>query len=204
MNYLAHLYLADDDAESRIGSLMGDFVKGAIGGDLAPAVSWGVRLHRRIDAYTDAHPTVRRSKQRIRPEFRRYAGILVDLYYDHFLALQWDRYSSEPLESFAREVYRILRAHQHGFPARMQRSMSYMVDNELLQSYRHIGGIERALKGIEGRLKRPSRLHEAAYDLEQHYRALESDFEAFFPGLVAYVDELNRSREGIKTKGRQQ
>lgn len=191
MNYLAHLYLAGDDPGSRIGSLMGDFAKGRIDPSLSCAVRQGIWLHRRIDAFTDAHPLVRRSKRRMRPEYRRYAGILVDLFYDHFLAAQWDRYCRHPLDVFARDVYRILRAHQHGFPEPMQRSMRYMREHDLLQSYREIAGIARALRGIEGRLQRPSRLREAASELEHNYRPLADDFADFFPDLIRHVRQLS-------------
>ena len=195
MNYLAHLFLADDDPESVIGSLMGDFVKGEIGGQLTPATRWAIRVHRRIDSYTDAHEVVRRGKARMPPEFRRYAGILLDLFYDHFLARRWSHYSSVPLDEFAHRVYRIVQAHRHSFPAQMRRSMGYMVANELLQSYLTTAGIERALLGIETRLKRPSRLHAAVVELERHYPALERDFSLFFPDLIRFARALNASRK---------
>jgi len=187
LNYLAHLYLSEGDPDSLIGSLMGDFVKGRIDPALSPAMRWGIQLHRRIDSFTDAHAVFRRSKRRIRPEFRRYGGILVDLYYDHFLARQWSRYSTVPLEDFAQKVYSLMQERQHGFPATMQRSVSYMIANELLQSYEDLKGIERALQGIEGRLKRPSRLREAVLDLEDNHRALADDFAIFFPDLIRFV-----------------
>ena len=197
MNYLAHLYLAGDDSESFIGSLMGDFVKGTIDRNLPPTIRHAVWLHRRIDSYTDAHPTVINSKRRIRPAFRRYAGILVDLYYDHFLARDWCDYSDVTLDDFARAVYRVLDVHHHRFPARMQRSMVYMRENDLLQSYREISGIERALRGIETRLKRPSRLREAIVDLEHNHLALAEDFAAYFPDLVGYVRQLDSRRGAV-------
>ena len=191
MNYLAHLYLADDDPESVIGSLMGDFLKGQIGVGLEPAVRWGVLVHRKVDSFTDAHAVVRQGKRRFSPAYRRYAGILLDLFYDHFLALQWSRYSTVSLQAFADRVYRILQSSLHSFPAPMRRSMNYMVSNELLQSYREIGGIERALRGIEGRLKRPSHLGAAVAELESQYLALEEDFSVFFPDLIRYVQQLH-------------
>ena len=194
VNYLAHLYLAGDDPESLVGSLMGDFAKGAIDPALPPAIRHGVWLHRRIDSYTDSHPTVRDSKRRIRPEFRRYAGILIDLYYDHFLARNWSDYSDVPLDEFSQAVYRIVDANHHSLPVRMQRSMSYMIENGLLQSYREIRGIERALSGIEGRLKRPSRLREAIVDLEHNHLALAEDFSVFFPDLIRYARQLSSCR----------
>lgn len=189
MNYLAHLYLADDDPDSRIGSLMGDFVRGRVDECLPRAMRREVLRHRHIDSFSDAHPVFRRSKWRIRPEFRRYGGILIDMYYDHFLARRWSDYSDLPLADFADGIYRTLREHHHRFPARMQRSMSYLVGNDLLQSYREIDGIRRSLQGIESRLKRPSRLREAVFDLEVNYEDLEQDFVAFFADLIAYVEQ---------------
>jgi len=131
----------------------------------------------------------------MRPEYRRYAGILLDLFYDHFLAVKWSRYSHLPLEDFARRVYWILQTNQRDVMAPMQRSMNYMVSNELLQSYQEIAGIERALSGIEGRLKRPSRLSGAIAELEANYRDLEEDFVEFFPELTRYTQQLNLSRD---------
>jgi acyl carrier protein phosphodiesterase len=201
VNYLAHLYLAGDDPQSLVGSLMGDFAKGTIDPALPPAIRHGVWLHRRIDSYTDTHPTVMDSKRRIRPEFRRYAGILIDLYYDHYLARNWSNYSDVPLDDFSRTVYRVVDANHHSFPVRMQRSMSYMTGNGLLQSYREIEGIERALSGIETRLKRPSRLREAIVDLEHNYLALADDFAAFFPELIRYVRQLSSRRSAPVSGG---
>ena len=197
VNYLAHLYLAGDDPESFIGSLMGDFLKGAIDHTLPPTIRHGVWLHRRVDSYTDAHPTVINSKRRIQPEFRRYAGILVDLYYDHFLARDWSNYSDVALDDFAQAVYRIVDAHHHRFPAPMQLSMLYMTETSLLQSYRELSGIERALRGVETRLKRPSRLREAIVDLEHNHSALAEDFATFFPDLVLYARQLDQRQQKL-------
>ena len=187
MNYLAHLYLSDSDPDSRVGSLMGDFVKGRVGDDFKPSVREGILLHRKVDSFTDAHPFIRQSKARISPGFRRYAGILVDIFYDHFLATRWHQWSDVSLDEFAGEIYGMLRERQDTFPESMQRSMRYMVSRRLLQSYREIGGVHDALRGIETRLKRPSRLGESVRELEQNYTALRSDFEQFFPLLVEFT-----------------
>ncbi|MGD8235915.1 MAG: ACP phosphodiesterase [Chromatiales bacterium] len=200
MNYLAHLYLSDSDPESLVGSLMGDFVKGRIGEEFEPSLRQGILLHRKIDTYTDSHPLIRRSKARISPEFRRYAGILVDIFFDHFLATQWNHWSDTPLDEFASAVYDILRERQETFPERMQRSMRYMVSNRLLQSYRKTGGVHQALRGIETRLRRPSRLGDSISELEENYEVLSSDFEQFFPLLIDYVQtENSRLSPGVVT-----
>ena len=195
MNYLAHLYLSDSDADSRVGSLMGDFVKGRVGDDFKPSVREGILLHRKVDSFTDAHPFIRQSKARISPGFRRYAGILVDIFYDHFLATRWHQWSDVSLDEFAGEIYGMLRERQDTFPESMQRSMRYMVSRRLLQSYREIGGVHDALRGIETRLKRPSRLGESVRELEQNYTALRSDFEQFFPLLVEFT-QVQSGRRG--------
>ena len=137
--------------------------------------------------FTDAHPIVKGSKQHLQPRFRRYAGILVDIFYDHFLARHWARYSSEPLREFSLRVYGILAAHYADLPLSMQRSVSHMIANDLLMSYRGVAGIQRALRGVEGRLKRESRLPEAISDLQRNYTGLADDFAAFFPELIAYA-----------------
>ncbi len=197
MNYLAHVYLAEDDPESIIGALMGDFAKGRIDPTLAPGIRRGILTHRKVDAFTDAHEVFRASKRRLRPQFRRYGGILVDLYYDHFLAVEWSRYSDVSLMDFSRRVYGVLQEHRMKLPPRMQRSVSYMVNHDLLLSYRDTDGIHRALKGIEGRLKRQSRLRDAIVDLEQNRGLLAADFFAFFPELIAYVRQLQGEHEPV-------
>lgn len=194
MNYLAHLYLAGNDPDAVIGSLMGDFVKGRVGSGHSPALRHAIMQHRRIDSFTDAHPLVRRSKQRIRPEYRRYAGILVDVFYDHFLATEWRRYAEVPLEEFAGRVYEQINRHFQTLPPRMQLSMRYMVTNDLLGTYRTMDGIARALRGIENRLRRPSRLGEAVTELESAYLTLRGDFTEFFPQLIRFVDDDEKDR----------
>jgi acyl carrier protein phosphodiesterase len=189
MNYLAHLYLAGNAPESVIGSLMGDFVKGRVDPGRPAAVRHAIMQHRRIDSFTDAHPLVKRSKRRMRPEFRRYAGILIDVFYDHFLASEWRRYADVSLDEFAAHVYAQVARHLHTLPPRMQLSMRYMVANDLLRSYRTLEGIGRALRGIEGRLRRPSRLGDAVTELEDAYPALRDDFDEFFPLLIRFVDD---------------
>ncbi len=193
MNYLAHLYLADDDPESVVGSLMGDFVKGRVDTGRSPVIRHAILQHRRIDSFTDAHPLVKRSKQRIRPEFRRYAGILIDVFYDHFLATEWRNYAKLPLEVFAANVNDQVNHHLERLPSRMQQSMRYMVANNLLTTYQTVDGIGRALRGIETRLRRPSRLGEAVADLERTYLPLREDFSAFFPKLITFVENDNRN-----------
>src|SRR5213076_3593658 len=100
MNYLAHLFLAEETAESLIGNLAGDFVKGAIGDRFPPAVAEGIRHHRRVDAFTDSHPSVAAFRRVLIPEHGHYARVIADVFFDHFLAIDFTRYWPEPLDAF--------------------------------------------------------------------------------------------------------
>ncbi len=191
MNYLAHLCLADDTRDSLLGSLMGDFVKGPIDPSLAPELQRAIQQHRRIDSFTDGHPIVRQSKRRVSADFRRYAGILIDMFYDHLLATHWHDYRDQPLDVFTGRVYRLLELHRDSLPGPMQRTVRYMVHCDLLGSYRTVNGIHQALRGIEGRLKRPSNLSAAIVELENNREALLGDFSLFFPELIDFVRSEN-------------
>ncbi len=187
MNFLAHLYLAPDDDDALLGSLMGDFVKGPLRGEHAPGIERGLALHRRIDAFTDAHPVVARSRARILPPRRRYAGIMVDMFYDHCLARDWARYASLPLEQFADRVYRLLENQGSRLPERLRRMAPTMTRQDWLSSYREVRAIGCALERMGTRLKRGNALLGAGADLDVHYAGLGADFDEFFPQLITFA-----------------
>lgn len=169
---------------------MGDFYKGPLEQQVDSIIRQGIWLHRKIDAYTDSHPLISGSKRRIDSRFGHYRGLLVDIFYDHFLACHWNRYSAVPLSRFTRAVYAILECHYGSLPTAMQRSVTHMINTDLLLSYRQLSGIERALAGIETRLRRPILLRSAVTELEQNYTELVLDFTYFFPQLCHYVQTL--------------
>ena len=189
MNYLAHLYLADHTGTSLAGSLMGDVVRGPLEGRYAPPIEQGIRLHRRVDSYTDAHPAVRVAKARFQPPYRRYAGILLDVFFDHCLALEWNRFHALPLEAFVDHAHGTLMreglklAHP-GFILRF----SYMRSRKLLLSYRELDGIERALQGLSTRLTRENPLASGLEAIKPVYPELRDDFRLFFPELVRFAE----------------
>lgn len=188
MNYLAHLYLAQGDRELMIGSLLGDFVKGSFQGLYTPGIRCGIDLHRRIDSYTDSHAIVRISKHRISPQRRRFAGIMVDLVYDHFLAAHWSDYSPLPLSAFSQQVYGMLLQYEAALPDALQRMLPAMMAEDWLTSYRELAHVGRSLNGISRRLKRQNNsLLNSVEELEWHYEALEADFQQFFPQLMQFV-----------------
>jgi acyl carrier protein phosphodiesterase len=192
MNYLAHLYLAGDAPEAIVGNLMGDFVKGSALSEYSEPIRAGIRLHRRIDAFTDAHPVVAGSRRLIGPEHRRYAGVLVDIFYDHFLARSWAAYSSVPLPEFAARVYQVLRTHDRLLPDRLRRVAASMSANDWLGSYAEVVGIEAALARAARRLTRENAMAAGAAELTANYDGLRAHFDCFFPALVQYVRGLRQ------------
>ena len=168
---------------------MGDFVKGPVDVRLDPAVRFGIQLHRRIDTFTDAHPLHRRSRNRIGPQRRRFAGIMIDVCYDHFLATNWHEYSEEPLAQFTARIYAVLAERAAELPERLRRIAPRMAEQDWLGSYRDLGNVGLALDGIATRSPRIARLAGAIEDLKASYTELSEDFDQFFPRLVSYADE---------------
>ncbi len=188
MNFLAHLYLSPDSPDALIGSLLGDFVKGPVeNAGYNDEITRAIRLHRAIDTYTDAHPVVLTSKARVSPARRRYAGILVDLFYDHFLARHWLDYDARPLETFAAGVYAMLTDRATGLPEPARRMVAFMAQQDWLVSYREIEGIGTALDRMGRRITRGNVLLGSAEELEAHYAAFEADFRMFVPDVTAYA-----------------
>ena len=196
MNYLAHLYLAGDDDDLAAGALLGDFVKGWLERQPLPSgVIAGIRLHRAIDSFTDQHPVVRRSCARLRHR-RLVAGVIVDLAYDHFLAVRWPQFASEPLPAFCARNYRRLLARRHAFPPRLQAMLPHMVRDDWLGSYARLENVALALERIGRRLSRPGLLADVLADLERHYHGLEQDFLEFFPEVVAHFAPRGKGEQG--------
>ena len=190
MNYLAHLYLADDSPESLLGNLIGDFLKGTTVDRYSESIRKGIQLHKKVDRYTDLHDIVRKSKQLISPVNKRYAGIIVDVFYDHFLAKNWSNYSSIPLRSFTSNVYQVLQDNHEILPEYLKRVVPTLIAENRLMSYVNISGMSAALKRISERLKRENSLENAVEDLKANYERFEGDFGKFFPDLIDYVHTL--------------
>jgi acyl carrier protein phosphodiesterase len=179
MNYLAHLLLGDDGtAESLIGNLAGDFVKGPVHGD--DAVARGIRKHRRIDAFTDSHPSVAAFRRVLVPDHGHYARVIADVFFDHFLANDFARYSGETLEAFVARVHATLDPHAHELPGRLRLVYPYLRDQQWLLSYRETGGIHTALTNLSHRLSRQPHLELATHHLIDSRPELERRFHDFF------------------------
>ncbi|MEL7089393.1 MAG: ACP phosphodiesterase [Planctomycetota bacterium] len=191
MNYLAHLYLADDDAGSRLGNLLPDLHRGRLPDGLSPAVAAGVDRHRRVDAYTDRHPVFERSRARLRPRHGRYSGVLVDVLYDHALAAQWPDYHPQPLPTFIAESYARMNRYPGLIPPRPRAIIRVMSEQDWLGTYATLDGITLTLRRMSARLRerfnREVDLASAVDDLRAQYDDFLADFNIFFPQMIEYV-----------------
>ncbi|HKO02283.1 MAG TPA: ACP phosphodiesterase, partial [Thermoanaerobaculia bacterium] len=185
MNYLAHLFLAAPDAESLIGNIAGDFVKGPLGDRFTEGIRAGIRHHRAIDAFTDSHPSVAAFRRVLIPEHGHYSRIIADVFFDHFLARAWSRFTDEPFDAFLVRVFTTLDAHADELPGRLAAVYPRMRDDGWLQSYGEIVGIRTALYYLSSRLSRPHRLDEAVRHLTDSREELQQHFDDFFPELLA-------------------
>lgn len=198
MNYLAHALLAGPLATDRIGGVIGDFVKGPLQPRpvwLGAALADGVMLHRRIDSFSDTHPAFRRSRARVSEVRRRFGGIMVDMFYDHFLAVHWQRFSAEPLLAFTTETYRLIGAHDAPLPDSFGPVFARMAAQDWLASYRDSASVALALDRMaQYRLRQPNPLAGAGEELLREYAGLEADFLAFFPDALAFAETERGAR----------
>ena len=193
MNHLAHLFLAGDSAESLIGNLAGDFVKGAIGGRFSPGIAQGIAQHRAIDAFTDEHPAVSAFRRVLIPEHGHYSRVIADMFFDHFLAAGFDEYGGEPLESFLKRTFARIDPHEAALPDRLRRVYPRMRDGRWFLSYRSVEGIHGALAQISTRLSRRPHLETATRHLIDSRHELDRRFRQFFPDVVDYARGLQRA-----------
>lgn len=186
MNYLAHLHLGGQRPGQLLGSLYGDFVKGRLQGQFAPEIEGAIQLHRSIDVFTDRHPLVDVALSRFSLTRRRYAGIVLDVFFDHCLARDWTLYADRPLALFTSDVYRVLSSERQ-LPERLAKIAPYMVANDWLGSYQEFEVLEQVLRGISRRLTRPEELAAAMQELRRLYEPLSEDFRLFYPHLQAFA-----------------
>jgi len=177
-----------------LGSLYGDFVKGPLTGRWPAEIEAGILLHRRIDVFTDSHPLVLQAKLRFPSERRRYAGILIDLFFDHCLAVDWHLYSHEPLSQFTARVYSVLRQESE-LPGKLATIAPRMAEQDWLGSYRDFAVMEQVVAAMSRRLSRPEGLAGGMAELERLYVPLQRDFRTFYPQLQVFARSHGASTE---------
>ncbi len=195
MNFLAHLYLSGDDPSVMVGNFIGDFVKGKnLSSKFDERVVTGIEFHRGIDYFTDRHPIVQRSKKRLFAKYRHYSGVVVDVFFDHFLAANWRKHHSLELNAFAHHAYTTLQGFDSILPEEVKRMLPYMINGNWLVGYAQVEGVHRALSGMASRTPYQSNMEHASHDLRELYSDFSEDFYLFFPDLVAFATNYLEQR----------
>lgn len=199
MNYLAHLLLAGPGDPALLGAFLGDFVKGRDLSGFPPEIRREILVHRHVDSRTDQHPAVQAAKAYFEPTRRRFAGIALDVFYDHVLAQHWPQYGHGPLDAFTARVYRVFEQNAALMPDTARNVAGRMARQDWLGAYARREGLERALAGIGRRLSRHGeRLAACAIDLQQHQAPLAAGFHQLFPQLRVEVDALRRHLDATR------
>ncbi|MCR8916014.1 DUF479 domain-containing protein [Marinobacter panjinensis] len=189
MNHLAHLFLAPDSPQARVGSLLGDFARGVVASELPAEVREGLYHHRAVDAFTDGHPEVLASKRLFSTQRRRFAGVALDILYDHYLLRNWKLFSHVESDTFIDQVYRELDANSSLMPEPMQRVTRQIVHHDWFHSYRDLENIGYALDRVAGRIRFRNAFSGIIEEIEEHDEELERRFLRFFPELRHFAKE---------------
>ena len=192
MNYLAHFYLCPDNEDILLGGILGDFVKGPIKDD-GTLLHRSIMLHRKLDTFTDTNPIIKKSKSLININQRRYAGVIVDMFYDHFLSKNWEYFHSKPLDIYAQNIYRILQKRSNELPKQLQLIAPKMTAEDWLCSYKDLNYLKLVLRKIGQRFKKTVRLDHAMIDLTNQYDAMENNFFTFMPLAIKFCEEFSDS-----------
>ena len=193
MNFLAHIYLSGNNENIILGNFIADSINGRKYLKYPPGVQKGILLHRAIETFTDSHPVVRASTSKLHKNYSHYSGVIVDIYYDHFLAFNWNEYSDVPLENFVADFYKLLQRKFDLLPPPIQRFLPYMVSENWLLSYASVEGISRILYQMNLRTNNIVQMDRAVNDLQEHYEEFEEEFRRFFPELHKFSDEKLRT-----------
>lgn len=189
MNFLAHIYLSGDDELIRIGNFMADGIRGHDYLQYHPNIQKGVILHRAIDTFTDAHPIFRKSKHRLHDKYGHYSGVIIDIFYDHFLAKNWPVYSNDSLEDVARVFYESLQSNYAVLTERTKGMMPYMIARNWLVSYATLDGLAMILFQMDHRTKNRVDMHLSINELKEFYHEFEEEFTTFFEELRAHCQQ---------------
>lgn len=189
MNYLAHIYLSGDNEEIIVGNFIGDYVKGYEFNQYSHLIRKGIIIHRHIDSFTDKNMVVKLSKSRIAEKYHKYSGIIIDIFYDHFLIRLWERYSSAPLNDFVVQVHGILQRYIDILPDGVKLILPSFIKNNWIQKYATVDGVREILDRMSQRTTLPDETTYAINMLEKEYDNFEKEFSTFFPVLIKYVNK---------------
>lgn len=197
MNFLAHLYLAcppngqpGNDEELLVGNFISDSVKGDTYKMFPEKISKGILMHRAVDYFSDNNSVYLQSVHRLQPLYGKYSGVITDMFYDYFLAANWNIYANVELKDFCNEMYRILSSHKNSMPEESRIMLGYMIKYDWLYSYRKIEGIRKSLEGLSNRMKYYFPMGDATIELEKNPSAYDHDFSEFFPLVLQHVEQF--------------
>ena len=172
-----------------IGNFIADFIKGKQIAQYKGAILDGIQLHRKIDSFTDSHELVKVATKRLRPNYSRYASVIIDVFYDHFLAKSWMQYHNQTLLSFSEDVYSYLELNKEFLPVKVQSFLPQMKEHNWLSNYGNMYGLTKSLDGISRRAKFTNTLSNSVRDLHEHYDLYKKEFHEFFSDLIDFVEE---------------
>jgi acyl carrier protein phosphodiesterase len=195
MNFLAHALLAGKTPALVVGGVIGDWIKGPLPGGLPPDLAQGVALHRAIDAFVETHPAFNKSRSRVSPARRRYAGVLVDIFYDHVLARDWDRYHAESLPIYCQSVYSHIQARSMDMPELATSAMGLMAQENWLQSYAGLNGIADVLIRMSQRARRPNPLAGGEEEFLSSPSGYAQDFEWLLRDISRFAIQWRQAND---------
>lgn len=188
MNLLAHFYLAGESPELRVGNFIGDAVKGSNYSYFPDTIAQGITMHREIDAFADNHPITIETKKLL-AKYRHYSSVIIDIFYDHFLAKNWQEFDKRNLAEYSESIYLDLETHKDILPKKSKRMYKYMMRYKWLEIYATIDGIDRVLKGLSRRTIFKSKMEQSTKELVAHYDDFEDAFLRFFPDIIEYTKQ---------------
>ena len=189
MNYLAHVYLSGADPDLSIGNFIADQVKGKSYVTYPYAIQRGILLHRKIDDFTDSHPLFKKNVRLLFPSFRHYGRVIVDMFFDHFLATQWGEYHHQTLEQFSNDFYDFIDQYPGALPHKINNMIPFLIDQNWFMDYATVEGLEKILKQMSRRTQYPVEMDRAVIDLKANYIDIKDDFTVFFESLEKHVAE---------------
>ncbi|WP_421918033.1 ACP phosphodiesterase [Marinifilum sp.] len=187
MNFLAHLYLSGNSDKVKVGNFIGDSIKGKKYLNYHPEIQKGIILHRNIDYFTDKHPLISKSSQRLKEGFGRYSGVVVDVIYDHFLAENWNSYHINPIRNFVNQSHEVLVKNYLLLPHRVKMFLPFLIQSRRLESYASFAGLQNALDIMAKRTSLPDNSNFAIETLKNHYLEFEDEFKIFMNEVLDYV-----------------
>lgn len=194
MNFLAHLCLSGDDSEIRIGNYIADSVKGKKYNNYSRGVRFGILLHRKIDTFTDNHIIVKKIVEKFRPAYGKFSGAVIDMLFDHFLAKNWNKYSSKTLTDYSKEVYQSIEENFDILPEKIQYFSKFFIKRDRLNCYADLDCFEDVLLKMGIHTSLPEKSKEGMKIIKENYDEFQSDFDTFFSDILAYVQVLMKLR----------